>query len=65
MSPRLATRKADNQKVRAYPLAGFFADAASTSGPIVTTVQCPHGIIGTVEIEFCGDPAIILSLIAI
>jgi hypothetical protein len=26
--------------------------------------QRPHGMIGTVEIEFCGDPSIILSLIA-
>ena len=24
----------------------------------------PHGMIGTVEIEFCGEPSMILSLIA-
>lgn len=26
--------------------------------------HCFHGMIGTVEIEFCGDPSMILSLIA-
>ena len=27
-------------------------------------IQCPQGIIGTVEIAFCGEPSISLSLIA-
>ena len=42
----------------------FHAELGAVCGPATQAPQWPQGMIGTVEIAFCGEPSMILSLIA-